>query len=77
MAEPQNQIRVDVEPTKCLASSICTSVAPSAFEIGPEGHVVLLDTGSVDRDTLVDAVMSCPTRALSAHEADGTPIWEG
>lgn len=76
MADALNSIRVKIDTKKCLASSICTSVAPTAFEVGPDGHVVALDTGSVDEDTLIDAVMSCPTKALSAFAADGTVIWE-
>ncbi len=71
----QNDLKVTIDAGKCLVSSICTSIAPTAFQIGSAGRVELLDTGSVDRDTLIDAVEACPTKALILDEADGTRIW--
>ena len=71
----ENDLKVTVDAGKCLASSICMGIASTAFEIGPSGHVELLDTGSVDRDTLIDAVEACPTKALVLDEANGARIW--
>ncbi len=73
---PLNDLRVSADLSRCIASANCVSVAPTAFRVDMAlDEVMLLDTGSVDRQTLIDAAMACPTRALYVDEADGTPIW--
>ena len=76
VSPPLNDLRVSADLGRCIASANCVSVAPTAFRVNMQrDEVELLDTGSVDRQTLIDAAMACPTRALYVDEADGTPIW--
>ncbi len=73
---PLNGLRVSVDLSRCIASANCVSVAPAAFRVNMAlDEVELLDTGSIDRQTLIDAAMSCPTRAIYVDDADGAPIW--
>lgn len=73
---PLNDLAVSVDLGKCIASANCVSVAPTAFRVNMAlDEVELLDTGSVDRQTLIAAAMACPTKAIYLDDANGRPLW--
>lgn len=67
MATPDRKLIVD--RGLCIDSGMCTSIAPGAFELNDDGHlVVLIDEQSVPPEQLAaveDAVACCPVQALS------------
>ena len=64
-------IRVDADKSKCEGYANCVIAAPDAFDLGPDGFVVVLkeefDEGQ--RAGIEDAVHSCPVSALSIRSA--------
>lgn len=63
-------MKVTVDWTKCTGLGICESLAPSVFEVGENGDLVLLQE-SPDAGVLGEvraAVEGCPTEALRLEE---------
>ena len=71
----ESDIRVDVDPDKCLGFGSCVIVSPDVFRLDerPGKGVfrssakldVLDQTGGKDFDNLLTAAQSCPTQAIS------------
>ena len=59
-------MQVILDRDKCTGLGICESVAPDHFEIDDDGALVVLRHGveAHERETLDEAVRSCPTGAL-------------
>ncbi|CAG4925041.1 MULTISPECIES: ferredoxin [Acidithrix] len=60
-------MKVEVDFEKCQSNAICMRIAPTIFEVREDGYLyVLNDTPDEElRETLIEAVESCPTQALS------------
>lgn len=73
--EAESEIRVEVDPDKCLGFGSCVIVSPDVFRLDerPGKGVfrsrakldVLDQTGGKDFDNLLTAAQSCPTQAIS------------
>jgi len=74
-SETESEIRVEVDPDKCLGFGSCVIVSPDVFRLDerPGRGVfrssakldVLDQTGGKDFDNLLTAAQSCPTQAIS------------
>jgi ferredoxin len=74
-SETESEIRVEVDPDKCLGFGSCVIVSPDVFRLDerPGKGVfrssakldVLDQTGGKDFDNLLTAAQSCPTQAIS------------
>jgi ferredoxin len=62
-------MRVEVDFDRCTSNAICMGIAPEVFEVRDDGflHVLNEDPGTDLHDDVLDAVASCPTRALSVR----------
>jgi ferredoxin len=62
--------RAVADPTRCIASENCVSLAPDVFAIGADGLVTVIgpirDARSVDQ-----AIAFCPVGALSRTAGEG------
>ncbi len=63
-------MRVVVDRGVCQGVGMCESFAPEVFEVEDDGQVVVHESevAGTDRETLQQAVDSCPTLALSLQE---------
>jgi len=60
-------IAIDVR--RCCGAGMCALIAPEVFDQDPEsGTVVLLDSRPERYDLVRDAVVSCPSGAISLTE---------
>lgn len=66
------KVRVDRE--LCIGVSNCVAVAPTVFELDGENKAVVLDPGSVDEKTLMEAAESCPQDAIILEDDDGNQL---
>jgi ferredoxin len=66
---------VTVDRDRCNGVGICEGCAPEVFEVDDHGELVLkTETVSDDlRPAVADAVVSCPTTALSLTPAAAAP----
>ncbi|HXZ62468.1 MAG TPA: ferredoxin [Acidimicrobiales bacterium] len=65
------EITIDVE--RCMGSGNCVFWAPATFDLGNEGHAVVLDPGATDEERLRTAAQGCPVGAISLSR-DGVPV---
>lgn len=59
-------MRIVVDRIKCVGLGLCEAAAPTHFEVGDDGQLIVLRE-TVDEKDLTeaeDAVRSCPTSAL-------------
>jgi ferredoxin len=70
MSEPLD-IRIDRD--RCMGSGNCLFWAPATFDLGEDGHAVVLDAAATDVERLRVAVEGCPVGAISLWR-DGVPV---
>lgn len=51
------------------------AIAPTVFKLDDQNKVVVLDPGSVDEETLVEAAKSCPENAIIIEDDDGNQLY--
>ena len=63
-------MRIVLDEEKCSSLGMCESVAPEFFEVGDDGALQVLDAapGAEHRALIQEAVLACPTGALSLQE---------
>jgi ferredoxin len=53
-------MKVKVDRELCIGVSNCVAIAPTVFKLDNQNKAMVLDTGSANEDTLMDAARSCP-----------------
>jgi ferredoxin len=63
-------VKVVVDFDVCASNAVCMGIAPSIFEVRDDGYLYILNEnpGEELRDTLREAVNSCPTGAITIEE---------
>jgi len=64
-------MKIAIDRDVCRGAGICVGLAPDLFDIADDGAVVAaVETVPPEvLDVVIEAVSSCPTRALSLREA--------
>ena len=68
-------MRVKVDRELCVGVSNCVAIAPTVFKLDDENKAAILDPGSVDEETLMEAAKSCPENAIIIEDDDGNQIY--
>jgi ferredoxin len=66
---------VKVDRELCIGLSNCVAIAPTVFELDDRNKVVVLDPGSVDEETLMEAAESCPQNAIIIEDDEGNQLY--
>ncbi|HKP52471.1 MAG TPA: ferredoxin [Chloroflexia bacterium] len=66
---------VSIDQSRCIGAGNCVHIAPTVFQLDEENIAYLLDPGSVDDETLLDAARSCPTNAIYLDTEDGQAVY--
>ncbi|OGN97311.1 MAG: hypothetical protein A2Z77_02530 [Chloroflexi bacterium RBG_13_51_36] len=66
---------VKVDRELCIGVGNCVVIAPTVFELDDQNKVVVLDPGSVDEETLMEAAKSCPQNAIILEDGDGNQLY--
>jgi ferredoxin len=66
---------VKVDRELCIGVSNCVAIAPTVFELDDRSKVVVLDPGSVDEETLMEAARSCPQNAIIIEDDEGNQLY--
>ena len=56
-----------------MGSGNCMFWAPESFDLGDEGHAVVLDPAATDEERLLVAAQGCPVGAISLWR-DGAEV---
>jgi ferredoxin len=68
-------MKVKVDRELCSGVSNCVAIAPTVFELDGQNKAVVLDPGSVNEETLMEAAKSCPTNAIILEDDDGNQLY--
>ena len=66
---------VSIDQSRCIGAGNCVHIAPTVFQLDEENIAYLIDPGSVDDETLLDAARSCPTNAIYLDTEDGQAVY--
>ena len=69
------KMRVKVDRELCIGISNCVAIAPTVFKLDDQNKVVVLDPGSVDEETLMEAAKSCPENAIILEDDGGNQLY--
>jgi ferredoxin len=68
-------LKVKVDRDLCIGVGNCVATAPTVFKLDRSNKAVVLEPGSVDEDTLMEAAESCPVNAIIIEDDDGNQIY--
>ena len=68
-------MKVKVDRDLCSGMAYCVSVAPTVFELDDEQKAVVIDSSSVDEETLLEAAQSCPLDAIILEDEKGNQVY--
>ncbi len=68
-------MKVKVDRERCIGVSNCVAIAPEVFKLDDQNKAEVLDPGSVDEDTLMEAARSCPENAVVIEDDDGNQLY--
>ncbi|NIM46357.1 MAG: ferredoxin [Nitrososphaeria archaeon] len=57
-----------VDRSICEGYQVCVGIAPDVFDINEEGKAYVKDPQGADEKTIEEAIMGCPTQAISWEE---------
>jgi ferredoxin len=63
--------RISVDRTRCMGTGICAGSRPDRFRLRDHRSWPVRDEVDPDQ-SLLDIAESCPTEAISVHDAAGT-----
>lgn len=66
---------VSIDQSRCIGAGNCVHIAPTVFQLDEENIAYLVDPGSTDDETLLDAARSCPTNAIYLDTEDGQAVY--
>jgi len=67
-------MKVKVDRELCSGVSNCVAIAPTVFKLDDQNKAVVLDPGSVDEETLIEAAESCPENAIIVEDDEGNQL---
>jgi ferredoxin len=68
-------VKVKVDTELCSGVSNCVAIAPTVFKLDDQNKAVVLDPGSVDEETLMEAAKSCPQNAIILENDEGNQLY--
>ena len=67
-------MKVKIDRELCIGVSNCVAIAPTVFKLDKENKAVVLDTTSVDEQTILEAAESCPENAIIVEDDQGNQL---
>ena len=68
-------MRVRIDREKCIGSANCIASAPTVYQLDESEKAILIDTQSVDDESLLLSAESCPTEAIILEDEEGRRIY--
>jgi len=68
-------MKVKVDRDLCIGVSNCVAIAPTVFKLDDKDKAMVLDSSSVDDDTLLEAAESCPENAIIIEDDEGNQLY--
>ena len=68
-------MKVKVDRDLCIGVGNCVAFAPTVFALNEENKAIVLDSSSVDDNTLLEAAESCPENAIIIEDDEGHQLY--
>ena len=68
-------MKVKVDRELCIGVGNCVAIAPTVFKLDDQNKAVVLDPGSVNEETLMEAARSCPENAIILEDDQGNQLY--
>ena len=68
-------MKVKIDRELCIGVSNCVAIAPTVFKLDDQNKAVVLDPGSVDEETLMEAAEGCPENAIIVEDDAGNQLY--
>jgi ferredoxin len=68
-----DELDVRIDWDRCMGSGNCVFWAPETFDLGEDGHAVVVDAAATDEVRLRVAAEGCPVGAISLWR-NGAPV---
>ena len=69
------QMKVKIDRELYIGVSNCVAIAPTVFKLDKEYKAVVLDTASVNEQTILEAAESCPENAITVEDDQGNQLY--
>jgi ferredoxin len=67
------RIDIEIDTERCMGSGNCVFLAPGTFDLGDEGHAVVVDPEGTDEARLRATAEGCPVGAITLSRR-GRPL---
>jgi len=74
MAEEKKIAKIVIDRELCIGAASCVAIAPGVFALDQENKAYVVDPEGADQETILNAAMSCPTKAITLYDKDGNQI---
>ncbi|MEW6299613.1 MAG: ferredoxin [Thermodesulfobacteriota bacterium] len=64
------RLRIHVDQTKCVASTMCVHTAPAVFALDATGKSSVVDPTGDSVEHILEAAEGCPMAAITVEDAD-------
>jgi ferredoxin len=71
------RVDIEIDWDRCMGSGNCVFLAPETFDLGEDGHAVVLDPGATDETRLRVAAEGCPVGAISLSKGGSALLDDG
>jgi len=71
------RVDVEIDWDRCMGSGNCVFLAPDTFDLGEDGHAVVLDPEATDETRLRVAAEGCPVGAISLFKGGSALLLHG
>ena len=68
-------MKVRVDRDLCIGVGNCVALAPTVFALDKDNKDIVLNSSSVDDDTLLEAAESCPENAIIIEDDEGHQLY--
>ncbi len=68
-------MKIKIDRKLCRGLGNCVAIAPAALQLDEENKVIVVDKDAADDNTLMEAAMSCPYKAIVIEDDDGHQLY--
>jgi ferredoxin len=68
-------MHIRIRRSDCCGHGQCAEVAPDIFALDSSHKAVVLDSGAMSRDTLLEAAEVCPCQAIEVEDDEGNAVF--
>jgi ferredoxin len=73
--EGSNIGKIVIDRDLCIGAASCLAVSGVTYELDGETKAVVVDSNTVDDETLVMSAESCPTKAILLFDKEGKQVF--